>query len=165
MIVAAILLGFVTMRWLDRDPVDPVVGRSLSELRTVRPGEDTVSRTPVKGCSTVLLFFDRDCPHCMRQVDDWEVAISEAAGAVQFIAVSLRPSVAGYKLLDNPRVQYLGFADFGYLARTLSLTGVPATVVVDASHQITAVFRGTRRARVLNKHLAALNEPNGNCDS
>lgn len=161
--MAAIVLGFATTRLVDKVPVDPVVGQTLAELRTVMPGEDSVSRTQVKHCSTAILFFDRDCPHCMRQVDDWEEAIATAPGDMQFIAISLRPTVTGYKLLDNPRVQYFGFADFGYLARSIGLTGVPATVVLDDSHKIKAVLRGTRNARVLSKQFAALEGPTTSC--
>ena len=132
---------------------------SLFENENHSAGE-AMRLSQFQGRPVVVNFWFPSCPPCVAEMPDFEAAFQQHKEDVEFIGVQLvgLDSVEdGQLFVDKLEVTYaLGPDMTGAIVRKYKVTGFPATVFLDADHNIVRTWTGMLNLEQIDEFVQEL---------
>lgn len=139
--------------YLRRSEVEGVVAPVEVETLDAPGSQEGVAEIPRRGEVTFVEFFATWCGVCQDMMDDLDEAYDRVGDDVQFVSVTNEP--VGHTVTREEVVEWwqeydgawtLGVDDGLRLTEALDASGVPTTVVVDASNEVVSRDTGQKTA-------------------
>lgn len=137
-------------------PVDAseILGRPVAEPYETFDGE-SANTAAYLGTPLVLNFFAEWCAPCVAEMPAFEAVYQERQGEVAFLGISTQESAEdGEALVASTGVTYdVGRDSDGEMFATFEGTGMPTTVLIDATGTVVDVHSGALTSQELREWL------------